>query len=281
VQEWQPALDADVLIAHLSSVPLTELRQLVDPAEPGAMSCPESPTTVDKASLKQEIKAVENIRKQLQATDKRLQGQLEYGLWLRSGEGSGRKVNPAGLLGPVTAEWKPPREHSFLRGMLGWARTYAKTRGSARPGLFVVGELSEELATMRGKVAARLDEQVFNVAAKRRECEEHAGDEVPAETHTNMFSCALSADIGLQIFVTLDDPSASEATSRITVLCTTCNLDTDRVATERYHLAHDVVETCVKGENEGIFYNCLEHDPAKQEDPTFLEQLERFDIFGR
>jgi hypothetical protein len=75
--------------------------------------------------------------------------------------------------------------------------------------------------------------------------------------------------------------TGEEAGSRVEVLCTTCNLDTDRAPEERYHPAHDVYEVCVKGENEGVFYNCLEHDPARQGEPAFLEQLERFDIFGR
>ncbi len=50
---------------------------------------------------------------------------------------------------------------------------------------------------------------------------------------------------------------------------------------EQYHSARDVFEMCVKGENEGIFYNCREHAPSVGSDPVFLEQLERFDVFGR
>jgi hypothetical protein len=91
------------------------------------------------------------------------------------------------------------------------------------------------------------------------------------------FPYALTADIGLHACVT----SCEDADARVEVLCTTCNLDTDRAPEESYHAAHDVYEVCVKGENEGVFYNCLEHDPARQGEPAFLEQLERFDIFGR
>ena len=123
---------------------------------------------------------------------------------------------------------------------------------------------------MRGKVATRLNRRIFDVDRARRNREEK---EVPAGTG---FPYALTADIGLHACI------YSEAgASRVEVLCSNCKLDGDRTPYESYHPAHDVYEVCVKGENEGIFYNCLEHDPARQEERAFLEQLERFDIFGR
>ena len=93
--------------------------------------------------------------------------------------------------------------------------------------------------------------------------------------------CALTADIGLSVCISADTEAPVSIGSKTEVLCTTCDLDTDRAPSERYHFAHDIYEVCVKGENEGIFYNCLEHDPMRQEDQRFLERLERFDIFGR
>jgi hypothetical protein len=256
---WRPALEASVLVAHLSSVPLTELRQLSEPRRDS-----DRRGRGDKVGAKEgdaielDMAKLEKIRAQLEDVDAVRAGLVEYGLWLRSHGGA----PPAPIVGPVAASWQPPAEHSFLKGILRWARTYAEMHHKHSPGLFVVGELSEELGTMRGKVAASINESVFCVVSGR----------MPSAS-------ALSGDIGLSTLVTRmpADPTRSE----VGVLCTTCNLDTDRVLEERYHSASNVLETCVKGENEGIFYNCREHAPTKQEDPVFLEQLERFDIFGR
>ena len=77
----------------------------------------------------------------------------------------------APLVGPVQSEWLPPPEHNYSAGLLTWAREYKAAReakvdgeGIWPLGLFIVGELSEELGTMRGKVATRLNELLFRYA---------------------------------------------------------------------------------------------------------------------
>jgi len=254
---WSPALDAAVMVVHLGSVPLTELRRM-DGFEDG------------RGALRGEEEALRQIRGRLEQADPGLPGQIEYAQWLRShlprSESESKLV--ADIVGAVPERWLPPPEHNYLVGLLRWALHY-RTRRVARPGdartegLFVVGELSEELGTMRGKVATRINQRLF------RERGDGAGRLDPAH--------ALTADIGLHVCVRPGDGDAP----RVEVLCTTCNLDTDRTAVERYHPCCAMSEVCVKGENEGIFYNCAEHDPARQTEPAFLEQLERFDIFGR
>jgi hypothetical protein len=266
---WGPALEASILVAHLSSVPLTELRQLSEPAvEPAAAlggaiageAARESAAAAAELSvIAQDEGRLEGIREQLEAADPSHAGVIEWGLWLRSGDGEDEHSAP--MVGPVRQAWEPPSGHSFLKGLLRWARTYAevqdgKVRGKDGHGLFIVGELSEELGTMRAKVAASLNEWVFGGTGRERS------------------ACALSGDIGLSALIT-------SVPSCVRVLCTTCNQDTDRIPDEQYHVAADVLETCVKGENEGIFYNCREHAPTTRHDPVFLEQLERFDIYGR
>ncbi len=283
-EAWMPALTADALVVHLGSVPLTELRR-IDSLSP-------EPRVADGADLSvdEDHTALRRIREQLQAADGRLEGQIEYAQWLRSHVPHDQHPLTADLIGDVQPEWLPPLDHNYLSGLLRWAREYRQARTEDRQarteavgrraptepreigGLFVVGELSEELGTMRSKIASRLNEHVFEVPRRRTDREGHP------RAHTRMH--ALTADIGLHACVTagtehdLDEPP-------VKVLCTTCSLDTDRVPNERFHSAHDVFEVCVKGENEGIFYNCREHDPSGQDDPSFLEQLERFDIFGR
>ena len=253
-EAWGPAISADILVAHLGSVPLTELRRMDSFERPGA---------AEDGAAGADIEIVERLRGLLEDADENLKGQIEYAQWLRSHVPEGEPpLEPARLVGPVSERWLPPPEHNYLAGLMRWAHEYAtarKQRGGAqgRSGMFVVGELSEELATMRGKIAVRLNWHIFGQRGERS-------------------PYALTSDIGLHACVTSADPHP-----RVEVLCTNCNLDNDRAPEERYHAAGEIHEVCVKGENEGIFYNCLDHDPARQEEPAFLEQLERFDIFGR
>jgi hypothetical protein len=68
--------------------------------------------------------------------------------------------------------------------------------------------------------------------------------------------------------------------SQVKVLCTTCDLDNDLVDSERYRPLDDIWEVCVKGEDEGVFYNCGYHDPQSQPEPTWLQAVDRYDLFG-
>ncbi len=266
---WEAALTADVLVAHLGSVPLTELRQMDD--------------FRGKKEDRDDALWLTKLQVQLENADDHLRGQIEYAHWLRSHVPKDSKGNPRGtvenapLVGRVSENWFPPPEHNFLTGVLRWAREYrlqwANTQGRGPQGLFFVGELSEELGTMRGKIATRLNQHVFDAREAR---EKHDQLKLEVAEYSGL-PYALTADIGLHVCVARDKWKRP----RVEVLCTTCNLDSDRSSQERYHPAHDVYEVCVKGENEGVFYNCLEHDPARQDEPSFLERLERFDIFGR
>jgi hypothetical protein len=127
----------------------------------------------------------------------------------------------------------------------------ARIRGRER-GLLLVGELREELGTFRTRIASELNRELFG--------------ELKACT-------ALTADIGLRVKI--------QAGEKIKVLCSTCDLDHDLDVTERFHPPRRIREVCVKGENEGVFYNCHHHDPQSQDEPMFVELVERFDVFGR
>ncbi|HET8813549.1 MAG TPA: MBL fold metallo-hydrolase [Solirubrobacterales bacterium] len=266
---WGPALEAGIFVVHLGSVPLTELRRM-----DGFEQEEKLPEEYKDVVVEERDRLIE-LQEKLQEADRDLRGQVEYAQWLRSHlpDCAPKKEVIAPIVGPVDENWLPPPEHNYLVGLLRWARRYRDSRdgdGAGSGGLFVIGELSEELGTMRGKVAARLNHRIFEAETRRRE-RERSG------SRSDRFPYALTADIGLQACVRPGDDGGA----RVEVLCTTCNLDTDRTSIESYHPCDDVYEVCVKGENEGIFYNCLEHDPARQDEPAFLEQLERFDIFGR
>jgi hypothetical protein len=254
---------------------------------------------------------LEEIRSQLEEVGD-LRGRIEFAMWLRS-RSPGPTADMVGLVPSnpedPTKHWLPPREHPYLDGTLRWARAYQQERensalGSAVGlGLFVLGELSEELGTVRGKVAGRINETLF-------------GHRPGSDREEGIY--ALTSDVGLHLVVvagrldakrdedqgeksqTVDTsaqlhqpPVATVAEDKsdtvgetgtgacVKILCTTCDLDTDRTPKERYHSPNNVYEVCVKGENEGVFYNCTHHNPGKQPKPLFLEQLERFDVFGR
>lgn len=228
----------------------------------------EANTLLEKTEqVPHDARSVRQARRELEAARPGLKGQVEFGLWLGSHKPEGDNSNrTADLLSRVGGSWLPPPQHAYLKGVVRWAREYERQRRNKDCGLLVVGELSEELGTMRNKVAMQLNAKVF--------------DRGPGRSRT--FS-ALTGDIGLQVLARprLSDTGAAGNGFDARVLCTICDLDTDRVPEECFHPAHEIREVCVKGENEGIFYNCEEHDPATLQDPVFLEQLERFDIFGR
>jgi hypothetical protein len=228
---------------------------------------------------------LEAIRRELQEADGDLRGRVEFAMWLRS-RAPGPTADLVGFVsddpGDPSEYWRPPREHPYLKGTLSWAREYRRARedtGATR-GLFVLGELSEELGTARSKLAARIQETAYKI-------DRDAPKDVRPE-----FS-ALTSDIGLHMFVVpprsrTEGRAAAEQrrppareTGEPSVLCTICDLDTDRIADESYHAPTRITEVCVKGENEGIFYNCAHHDPGAQDEALFLERLERFDVFGR
>jgi tetratricopeptide (TPR) repeat protein len=251
-------------LERIADIPVTrdELLRLVRDAEALAERAQNPPS--DASTL-------ERIRGQLQRVDAGLEDRFDFAMWLKSRD-KGPTADLVGLVRDDAHEpamrWRPrPKGHPYLRGTLRWAGAYRDARGrvarrarkGARAGgLLVLGEFSEELGTARGKIASRINETMFEEDGKPRR-----------------FS-ALSSDVGLRIVIVPDGARAD-----VRILCTTCDLDTDRTAEEIYHRPDRIYEVCVKGENEGIFYNCTHHDPGTQQTPLFLEQLERFDVFGR
>jgi tetratricopeptide (TPR) repeat protein len=272
-EEMQNAIVAGETLAMMVSeqalrlvVPLEDIahRQVIRDCLLGIIDDAQA-LSLEAQRLPRDAVRLEEIRGQLEAVGD-LRGRIEFAMWLRS-RTPGPTADMVGLV-PFNPDdplrnWLPPQEHPYLRGTLEWARAYQKARrelpskSEKGSGLFVLGELSEELGTLRGKIAVRINETLFG----------HARD---AGREEGIY--ALTSDVGLHLVV---------AKACVKILCTTCDLDTDRTAMERYHPAHEVHEVCVKGENEGVFYNCAHHNPGRLPKPLFLEQLERFDVFGR
>jgi hypothetical protein len=163
---------------------------------------------------------------------------------------------------------KQPEQHLYLNGLLKVAKRMRESKRGGAPPLLVIGELREELGTFRTRIANQISKLIFEKDEPGR-------------------PSALTADIGLRVRLahTVDgerkDKSAviGDKAQEITVLCTTCDLDNDLVPSERFHPPRDVLEVCVKGEDEGVFYNCLLHHPRRRPEDLWLEAVERYDPF--
>ena len=125
--------------------------------------------------------------------------------------------------------------------------------------MLLVGELREELGTFRTQIAHRVAEAFFKDDGRKRK------------------PSALTTDIGLRVRISRPMNQQAEP---ITVLCTTCDLDNDLMPAERFHSPDQICEVCVKGEDEGVFYNCPHHNPRRGEDDLWLESVERYNVFG-
>lgn len=265
--------EADVVIAHLSGVPLRELREVAglvnglgEPEEVGDFEKLWQ-DAVGQATSSLESEDVDRQRGGEQAEF--LLRQLQFGFRSRPQDaGSGLGVSP---LSPPELIREQPRQHLYLNGLLEIARRMRKRPPGESPPLLVIGEMREDLGTFRTRIAALISSLIFKKT--------HDHPDRPA---------ALTADIGLRVRLahTVDSGEGEtempigDRAQEITVLCTTCDLDNDLVSSERFHPPHRVLEVCVKGEDEGVFYNCLMHHPRRRPEDAWLEAVERYDPFG-
>ncbi|WP_027006925.1 MBL fold metallo-hydrolase [Conexibacter woesei] len=239
----EPLTSCDVLIAHLSSLPVSELRTAAGLGTRGHLKTSEAE---DRTWLLNVFKSAETEPDHYEPD---LASRLSYAYWLGNGAAAIDLVGGARL----ESGSKMPA-HLYLRGLIDVARAHREAGREGR--LFLVGELSEELGSLRGKVAHWVTKSLRNGGSWT----------------------ALTADIGLDLIV---GPRAADGSARVKLRCDTCDLDNDLAYDERYHHPREMSEVCIKGENEGIFYNCSDHDPGAQQSPMFLERLERYDMFGR
>jgi len=267
----EAAREADVVVAHLSAVPLKELRELAglkrEDGESEAIG--EFTELWEKASRqagREDAAEDEDLKAGIEQVGFLLQ-RLQFGFRSRpeTKRGYGLEVSPFSHLHEIKRQ---PEQHLYLNGVMEVAQEMRESRrwrsGNGPPPLLLIGELREELGTFRTRIAARISKAIFLRDASRA---------APS---------ALTADIGLRVRLARParGSSSEEVQTQIKVLCTTCDLDNDLVPEERFHPPKEVREVCVKGEDEGVFYNCLLHDPGRQPENTWLEAVERYDPFG-
>ena len=276
------AVEADLVVAHLSSVPLRELRKLAS-LEPGTEATDKTAASFkdlwDTAAAEIEEARAEAEEAGLSIGDgpkeaRFLLRQLQFGFRSRGKKKGDLSVSP---LSPIDDIKGQSEKHLYLTGLLDLAKFMQENRPADKPPpLLLIGELREELGTFRTQIASRVTKMVFGR---------------DPDDSTQSGGTALTADIGLRVRLSQPRPakanrdgasagagdSALEAAS---VLCTTCDLDNDLIAMERFHSPEHIREVCVKGENEGVFYNCLLHDPGKRREQLWVESVERYDVFG-
>lgn len=252
---WEAAEEADVIVAHLSSVPLRELRELAgldDGTDPGGVIA-EYRRIWSRAAAQARRKSKNDDEQDGIEATRFLLNQIQFGFRSRPiGRTNDFSVSPFTDVKKIREQ---PERHLYLTGLIALADHVAKN--SERSPLLLVGELREELGTFRTKIARRIVEHFFYKAKSR--------------------PSALTSDIGLR--VRLSRP-AHGSTAGISVLCSTCDLDNDLMPAERFHRPRDIQEVCVKGEDEGVFYNCPFHHPREHEDDLWIEAVERYDPFG-
>lgn len=248
--------EADVVVAHVSGVPLHDMREMAGlddrPDAAGTQTEPFQRLWLEASKHRDEDAAA-------QARKEFLLEQLQFGFRSRPNKPGDLSTSPLSPLGSIKATEHPDR-HLYLWGLLALADRMKK-RG---PGLLVIGELREELGSFRTRIAAELNNELF----------QKFGDPPGA-------SSALTADIGLRIRVASRDGAGAGRDDKIRVLCTTCDLDNDLTEAERLHPPARIHEVCVKGESEGMFYNCRHHDPQSQREPMWVELVERYDLFSQ
>jgi hypothetical protein len=243
-EHWAPVLDSDVLIPHVSGLPLSQLLVLANDGQP----------EIDWEGDPQGRKRSEDLRRFWEGLEQTIRKQVTFAFWLPQRDGLVSLP-----LEPIEAGTRWPKGHLYLIGLLEFARAYKQERERLdRPGLLLVGELREELGSLRGKIANSLNDEIFEAHAS-------SGD-----------GCrALTTDIGLRLMI-----KRPNGKTQVSVLCSTCDLDNDRTRLERFHPPPEIREVNVKGENEGMFYNCSNHDPSRQAHPVFIERVERYDVFS-
>jgi len=249
--DWESALASDIVVAHVSDVPIGELRRLADLPSPARGN--QAVVAFDEA--------VGKLAKERPADA----SQLMHALSLVPAVPTDK---PVSLLKAGAADGA---DQLYLRGLLTVCDLMcaAATPPPGAPArILIVGELKEQLGSFRGTIAREINNRVLGLDEAR------AGGRWPPVI-------ALTADIGLRMRLTATTFDDGESVSGSTaVLCSTCSYNNDRLDLERFHRPDDIYEVCVKGDHEAMYWNCKMHDPGTRRRPKFVEQMGSYNPFA-
>ncbi len=254
--EWKDALASDIVIAHISDVPSSELRWLAG---------------LTNASWTAQVGEFDKSVEALALARPDVAERLMHALSMVARPGGDDAPEPTTLLDErAFLAGIADRDHLFLHGLLAVAnlinRKPANGNGGGPPQVLVIGEFREQLGSFRGTIAREINSRVFNA---------HVPDAKPR-------CVAFTADIGLRIRVGNEDSRVGNEDIRNRVLCSTCSVNNDRLDAERFHPAEPMREVCVKGDHEAMYWSCAAHDPGNRKTgaKVFVEQMGGYDPFS-
>jgi hypothetical protein len=248
---WESALTSDIVVAHVSDVPIGELRTLADLP---------SPARGNHAVLAFD-EAVRKLAEERPADA----SQLMHALSLVPAVPSDK---PVSLLKAAATDGA---DQLYLRGLLAVCDLMCKA-ATPPPGaparILIVGELKEQLGSFRGTIAREINRRVLGLDEAR------ARERWPPVI-------AVTADIGLRIrLAAASFDEGAKVGGSTAVLCSTCSYNNDRLDLERFHPPDDIYEVCVKGDHEAMYWNCKMHDPGTRQRPKFVEQMGSYNPFA-
>jgi hypothetical protein len=155
-----------------------------------------------------------------------------------------------------------------------WDGLSKKVQANNTSKLLILSEFREEMGSFRNKVALLLNNEF-----------EELGRSLNVNNGGNL--CCFSSDIGMAVkFVT----SQSQHNRQSKIQCSVCSHDNDLYIPiintgfnanpfpeETFHSPQKITEVCIKGESEGIFYLCENHNTGPKS--LFMERINRFDLF--
>lgn len=157
-------------------------------------------------------------------------------------------------------------EHIYLLGILKLNNELHKriSLGQFHPKIIAISEIREEIGSFRNKLATFLN--MFN--------ETKCGK-------THIHTRYITADIGLSVRFLEENNRKIQ----IFLSCTKCKLNNDSLFDDIYHAPFNIIDFCIKAEEEGLFYLCRRHDTTDvnkdYRKEQFHQRAERYNIFGR
>ncbi|MDO8139950.1 MAG: MBL fold metallo-hydrolase [Candidatus Brocadiales bacterium] len=248
-------LTADILVVNINNFPFRELKHILKLYNEG----------LDEHS--KDLKALlEKFDDNNNDKLKNIANQIRYAYWYNNKKTSEKNNEEEGIFTPPLADtdYKCLRlgEHLFLRGVLAINKSInEQQQNNPKPQLIFISELREEIGSFRNKLATFINEE-NNQNNKENKVK------------------YLTADIGISARLIPEDKN-----NPIRVACSKCKLSNDSLFDDIYHIPSDIIDFCIKGEDEGIFCLCRKHNTTDKDNDRdkelFFQRIERYNIFGR